>query len=246
VAASTGVIHATFSFTGIKMPYSATESRPNRFPCEDAMQFARMTQAALAALAVTAITAAAAAKPVTLPAETNLRAAPGTKSEIITLIPKGSAIEVGECDAGWCKVKFGDKEGFAIGRNLGEAPPQTAAAPRTGTQGQSQANLQKLRHGYEQYFDGNGQNDVTGSVDAPDSADTPYTAQRNTARAAPPRTIPPRNGRPYYDDEDDYYADDDDDAPAVAYVPAGPPPVYYRYGPYPRAYYPGPYYYRRW
>jgi uncharacterized protein YgiM (DUF1202 family) len=198
------------------------------------MQFARMTQAALAALAVTAITAAAAAKPVTLPAETNLRAAPGTKSEIVTLIPKGSEIEVGECDAGWCKVKFGDKEGFAIGRNLGEAAPQVAAAPRANTQG----NLQKLRRGYEQYFD-NGQNDVTGSVDEPDSAEQPRTAQRNAPRATPPRTA-----RPQYDDEDDYDLDEDD-GPAVAYVPSGPP-VYYRYGPYPRAYYPGPYYYRRW
>jgi uncharacterized protein YgiM (DUF1202 family) len=209
------------------------------------MQFARVT---FAAVSLIAFSATATAKPVTLSAETNLRAAPGTKSEVVTLIPKGSEIEVGECDAGWCKVKFGDKEGFAIGRNVGEA---TAAAPQSNSRARagSQANLQKLRQGYEQYFDGNGQNDVTGSVDAPDSADTPYTAQRNTARAAPPRTIPPRNGRPYYDDEDDYYADDDDDGPAVAYVPAGPPPVYYRYGPYPRAYYgwsPGPYYYRRW
>lgn len=207
------------------------------------MQFARMT---LTTLAVTAITAAAAAKPVTLPAETNLRAAPGTKSEIITLIPKGSAIEVGDCDAGWCKVTFGDKEGFAIGRNLGEAPPQTAAASRTNAPVQSQAKLDKLRHGYEQYFDGNRQNDVTGSVDAPDDANAPRTAQRYAPRV-PPRAVPPRNVQPYYDDEDDYYADDDD-APAVAYVPAGPPPVYYRYGPYPRAYgwAPGPYYDRRW
>jgi hypothetical protein len=193
------------------------------------MQFARMT---FAAMTVIAFSAAATAKPVTLSAETNLRAAPGTKSEVITLIPKGSEIEVGECDAGWCKVKFGDKEGFAIGRNLGEAPAQTA--PRAG----SQANLQKLRQGYEQYFDG--QNDVTGSVDQPENnEDAPRTAQNR-----PPRATPPRNVRPQYDDEDDYY-DDDDDGPAVAYVPVRPP-VYYSYGPYPRAYYGRPYYYRRW
>ena len=87
--------------------------------------------------------------------------------------------------------------------------------------------------------------------DGPDAA---TTGSRTTNSLPWPitleaRTVPPRNGRPYYDDEDDYYADDDDDGPAVAYVPAGPPPVYYRYGPYPRAYYgwsPGPYYYRRW
>jgi uncharacterized protein YraI len=131
--------------------------------------FARMT---FAAVTVIAFTATATGKPVTLSAETNLRAAPGTKSEVVTLIPKGSEIEVGDCDAGWCKVKFGDKEGFAIGRNVGQAPANTAAAPRN-----SQANLQKLRQGYEQYFDGNGRNDITGSVDEPDSVDAPRTAQ---------------------------------------------------------------------
>ena len=96
-----------------------------------------VTRTAFAALTVMALTAAASAKPLTLSAETNLRAAPGTKSEIVTLIPKGSEVEVGECDAGWCKVKFGDKEGFAIGRNVGEASPKeatnTATAPRART-----------------------------------------------------------------------------------------------------------------
>lgn len=203
------------------------------------MQFARMTLAAVTAIA---FTAAAAAKPVTLPAETNLRAAPGTKSEVVTLIPKGSEVEVGECDAGWCKVKFGDKEGFAIGRNVGEAPAKTAARPHAQPQGQSQANMQKLRRGYENYF-GNGQNDVTGSVDEPDSMDQPAPAPRaaqNTTR----RVTPPRAVRPQYDEDADDY-DDEDDGPSVAYVPAGPP-VYYSYGPYPRRYYGGPYYYRRW
>lgn len=198
------------------------------------MQFVRMTQVAFAAMTATAFAAAAAAKPVTLPAETNLRAAPGIKSEIVTLMPKGSQIEVGDCDAGWCKVKFGDKEGFAISRNLGEAPPQPA----------TQANLQKLRRGYEQYFDGNGRNDVTGSVDAPQNESR--SAQTDRPYVARPRAVPPRSTQSQYDDEDDYY-DDYDDGPAVAYVPAGPP-VYYRYGPYPRVYYGwrGPYYYRRW
>lgn len=209
------------------------------------MQFARMTQVAFAAVTVIAFTAAAAAKPLTLNSETNLRAAPGIKSEIVTLIPKGSEIEVGECDAGWCKVKFGDKEGFSIGRNVGEAPLETAARPQAKPQatshGQSQANLRKLRRGYENYF-GDRQNDVTGSIDEPDSMDqpAPRTAQNTTRRVAPPRTA-----RPQYDDDADYY-DDEDDGPSVAYVVPAGPPVYYSYGPYPRRYYGGPYYYRRW
>jgi hypothetical protein len=194
-----------------------------------------VTRMTMAAATVIALSAAATAKPLTLPAETNLRAAPGTKSEIITLIPKGSAVEVGDCDAGWCKVKFGDKEGFAIARNVSEAPAPTAARPQKPAS--SQANLQKLRRGYEQYFD-NGQNDVTGSVD--DEPEQQYS--QNT----PPRYVPPKNVRRQYDrrvyDTEDFEDDDD----VVAYVPSRPP-VYYSYGPYPRYYYsPGPYYYRRW
>lgn len=187
-----------------------------------------------AAVTVTALAAAASAKPLTLPAETNLRAAPGTKSEILTLMPKGSEVEVGECDAGWCKVKFGDKDGFAIGRNLGDAPPQSTAAATPSPR--QQADLGRLRRGYEQYFDDDPQNDVTGSVTAP-----------RTAQAPRPQYAPPQNRQPQ--DDDDYYDDDDfdDDGPAVAYVPAPPPPIYYSYRPYPRGYYGyGPYYYRRW
>src|ERR1044071_4834722 len=89
-----------------------------------------VTRMTLATITAVALTAAATAKPLTLPAETNLRAAPGTKSEVITLIPEGSEVDVGESGAGWCKVKFGDKEGFAIGRNVGEAGGQTAGRPQ--------------------------------------------------------------------------------------------------------------------
>lgn len=191
------------------------------------MPFLRMS---FAAATVIALTAAASAKPVTLAAETNMRAAPGTKSEVVTLIPKGSAIEVGECDAGWCKVKFGDREGFAIARNLGEAPPVTTGSTASPERPQNQADLQRLRRGYEDYFDGDGRNDR--------AADLP--AQQRRAAQSRPRT----------QTQDDYY-DDDDDGPVVAYgrpayVPG--PPVYYSYAyPYPRPYYYAPrYYYRRW
>ena len=203
-----------------------------------------VTRTTLAAVTVIALTAAASAKPLTLPAETNLRAAPGTKSEILTLIPKGSEVEIGECDAGWCKVKFGDKEGFAIGRNVGKASPQT------NTQANSRTDMKKLRQGYEQYFDGNKRNDVTGSIDeAPQYSQYAQPQNQEPQRQyARPRQqyVPPRNARPQYNQPqyDDY--DDDDEDDVAAYVPARPP-VYYSYGPYPRAYYaPGPYYYRRW
>lgn len=181
-----------------------------------------LSRTVIAAAGLIALSAAASAKPVTLSAETNLRAAPGTKSDIVTAMPKGAAIEVGECDAGWCKVTFDGKDGFAIERNLGEAPPRAATASR------SQPDMQKLRRGYEDYFEGQGRNDR--------AADMQAQPRRYSQRQA----------------QDDYY---DDDGPSVVY--GGPayvagPPVYYGYYPYPRVYYgwgwgPRPYgYWRRW
>jgi uncharacterized protein YraI len=225
----------------------------------------------LTAASLIALTAAASAKPLTLPAETNLRAAPGTKSEVVTLMPQGSQVDIGECDAGWCKVKFGDKEGFAIGRNLGEGSPQTATAD--ASRGRNPADLDRLRRGYEQYFDGNNRNDVTGSVDEPRysqnspqqyppqqsapqqyeqrySRNTPQQYDPRYSQNAPQQYAAPRNARPQYNqsqyDDDDF--DDDDDVPVVysrPYVPG--PPVYYSYGPRPRVHYDNRgYYYRRW
>jgi len=64
-------------------------------------------------------------KPMATTGETNLRKAPGTDSEILTLIPKGATVEVGDCRNGWCRVSWNRQGGYAIARNLGTA----AAAP---------------------------------------------------------------------------------------------------------------------
>jgi len=204
-----------------------------------------------AAMTIVTLAATASAKPVTLSAETNLRAAPGTKSDVVTLMPKGSDIEVGECDAGWCKVKFGDKEGFAIGRNLGEAPPPATTA--STARPQNPADLQRLRRGYEQYFD-DGQNDRTPNVPTQrgySQRDQQYydDGRNDLAADVPTQQQPRRYSQRTQPRTEDY--DDDDDAPAVvygrpAYVP-GPPVYYSYYYPFPRPYYYGPrVYYRRW
>jgi uncharacterized protein YgiM (DUF1202 family) len=189
-----------------------------------------LSRTALAAVTLIAFTAAASAKPVTLSSETNLRSAPGTKSDVVTAMPKGASIEVGECDAGWCKVTFDGKDGFAVERNLGPTPPHAATASRA----QSQSDMHRLRRGYEEYFDNQGRNDQ--------AADVPV--QRRSAQS---------QTRTQVQTEDNYY--DDDDAPVVYGAPgyvAGPP-VYYApgYYPYPRVYYGWGYgrpyrYYRRW
>ena len=55
----------------------------------------------------------AAAKPATVAAEVNLRKAPGTDSEVITLIPKGTMVEVGTCTNGWWAASLGTgRDGF--------------------------------------------------------------------------------------------------------------------------------------
>jgi uncharacterized protein YraI len=178
---------------------------------------------AIAAAAVGAFAATASAKPVTLSTETNLRAAPGTTSEVVTLMPKGAAIEVGECDAGWCKVTYNGKEGFSIGRNLGETA--VAAAPPA------------VRNSYGAAPAVAATNEAT-----PPAANRSYAADLETQP-------PPRPARRYVErryESDEGYVPMDQPAYIVA-APPPPPPVYYTYYPYPRPVYWGwrPYW-RRW
>lgn len=54
------------------------------------------------------------AKPAYVGSTVNLRAAPGTTSEILGKIPGGSLVDAGECSEGWCAVTWQGKSGFAI------------------------------------------------------------------------------------------------------------------------------------
>ena len=84
-----------------------------------AMSFAR--PAACAAILTILSAGCAFAKSVAIAADTNLRNGPGTDSEIVTLIPKGSTVDVSKCANGWCQVSWDGQEGYAIARNLGMA-----------------------------------------------------------------------------------------------------------------------------
>ena len=79
-------------------------------------------------------TAGALAKPAYVASTVNLRAAPGTTSEIVAKIPGGSLIDADNCTEGWCAVTWHDKSGFAKESALdmsGRVPgQQRAAAPR--------------------------------------------------------------------------------------------------------------------
>jgi uncharacterized protein YraI len=77
-----------------------------------------------------AFASAAAAKPASVLTTVNLRAAPGTGSEIITKIPGGSLIDAGGCSDGWCEVTWQEKSGFAIQTSLdlsGRVPVRRSA-----------------------------------------------------------------------------------------------------------------------
>jgi hypothetical protein len=71
----------------------------------------------------------AAAKPATVVSEVNLRKGPGTDNEVITLIPKGSTVEVGTCTNGWCQVTFNGQDGYSIATNLGLGGPRPIRRP---------------------------------------------------------------------------------------------------------------------
>ena len=94
-------------------------------------------------LAIACISVPALAKPAYIASTVNLRAAPGTGSEIVAKIPGGSLVDTGGCDEGWCEVTWQEKKGFAIQSALdlsGRVPQQRAAAPvapayRQGSQG---------------------------------------------------------------------------------------------------------------
>src|SRR5215470_15488834 len=86
-------------------------------------------------LAIACVAMPALAKPAYIASTVNLRAAPGTGSEIIAKIPGGSLVDTGGCDEGWCEITWQDKKGFAIQSALdmsGRVPQQRAAAGAPG------------------------------------------------------------------------------------------------------------------
>ena len=91
----------------------------------------RFVQAAASAATVTLLlTGAATAKPTATTAETNLRKGPGTDTEVLTLIPKGTTVEIGKCTNGWCEATLNEQSGFVIAKNVGMAPRRAPFRPQ--------------------------------------------------------------------------------------------------------------------
>ena len=91
------------------------------------MHLARLTLCAATVLTLSAEYVAA--RPVTTVAETNLRKGPATNSEVVTLIPKGSTVDVDKCSNGWCSVTWNEQTGFAFAGNV-MGPVLGGARPR--------------------------------------------------------------------------------------------------------------------
>jgi hypothetical protein len=72
------------------------------------------------------------AKPITLAGDTNLRSSPGTNSTVMTLISKGTSVEVGKCSNGWCQTSYNGQDGYTFARNLGMAPRPAPRGPLYG------------------------------------------------------------------------------------------------------------------
>lgn len=89
---------------------------------------------ALACFGVLLCAASAQAKPAYVLATVNLRAAPGTTSEVVAKIPGGSLVDAADCTGGWCAVNWQEKRGFAIETSLdlsGRVPARRAGPPRS-------------------------------------------------------------------------------------------------------------------
>ncbi|HLX14644.1 MAG TPA: SH3 domain-containing protein [Bradyrhizobium sp.] len=92
------------------------------------MSFARI--AASAAIFMLPSAVCATAKPIVTTAETNLRKSPGTDSPVLSIIPKGTTVEVGKCANAWCETSVDGRDGYVIARNLGLASRRPRPAPQ--------------------------------------------------------------------------------------------------------------------
>jgi hypothetical protein len=84
-----------------------------------------MKRLALSCCALLLLTGAAAAKPGVAASTVNLRAEANTTSDVLTKIPAGARLEVGDCNDGWCAVTYQGKSGFSIATAL-----DTSGKPR--------------------------------------------------------------------------------------------------------------------
>lgn len=50
--------------------------------------------------------------------QADLRQEPATESKVLAVIPKGSAIKVGDCSNGWCRVSWNGHDGYILTKSM--------------------------------------------------------------------------------------------------------------------------------
>lgn len=75
------------------------------------MMFAKKLAAAATVLGLSA--GLAAASPAVTETDLNMRNAPGTWGDVITVIPGGATVDVAGCSGGWCDVAWAGFQGYA-------------------------------------------------------------------------------------------------------------------------------------
>jgi uncharacterized protein YraI len=63
-------------------------------------------------------------------AQVHLRSAPSTSAQILATLARGTSVEQGRCEAGWCSVTFGARAGYVAKRYLYVAQRPTVVAPQ--------------------------------------------------------------------------------------------------------------------
>jgi hypothetical protein len=54
----------------------------------------------------------------TVTKEANLQQTPANASKVVAIVPQGSAITVGECTNGWCRVSWNGHEGYILTKSV--------------------------------------------------------------------------------------------------------------------------------
>lgn len=95
----------------------------------------QMKHLSLAAGLLLASAGAASAAPAVVSNYLNLRSGPGTGYRVVDVMPAGATVDVLGCGTYWCRVAYGDTQGYASSSYLGlgstiyaEAPPPVAPA----------------------------------------------------------------------------------------------------------------------
>jgi hypothetical protein len=71
----------------------------------------------------------ASAPPAVVNTNVNLRQGPGTNYTVITTLPAGTPVDVGNCGGQWCQVSAQGQNGYVIASSLGQGGPPPGGPP---------------------------------------------------------------------------------------------------------------------